>query len=61
MEFGEIDLAHMLQNQQTHPFDLHFIGLYWRQVTIRYREKCMAVVVLIFRADQVLIPHGLLK
>ncbi|KAF8938232.1 Dual-specificity kinase, spindle pole body (SPB) duplication and spindle checkpoint function [Haplosporangium gracile] len=32
MEFGEIDLAHMLQNQQTQPFDLHFIGLYWRQM-----------------------------
>ncbi|KAK5808158.1 kinase-like domain-containing protein [Linnemannia elongata] len=32
MEYGEIDLAHMLQNQQTQPFDLHFVGLYWRQM-----------------------------
>lgn len=61
MEFGEIDLAHMLQNQQTQPFDLHFIGLYWRQVTIRYGEKCTVVVTLIFRADQVFISHGLLQ
>ncbi|KAG0286749.1 Dual-specificity kinase, spindle pole body (SPB) duplication and spindle checkpoint function [Linnemannia gamsii] len=32
MEFGEIDLAHMLLNQQSQPFDIHFIGLYWRQM-----------------------------
>ncbi|KAF9922614.1 Dual-specificity kinase, spindle pole body (SPB) duplication and spindle checkpoint function [Linnemannia zychae] len=32
MEYGEIDLANMLANQQTQPFDIHFIGLYWRQM-----------------------------
>ncbi|KAG0279013.1 Dual-specificity kinase, spindle pole body (SPB) duplication and spindle checkpoint function, partial [Linnemannia exigua] len=32
MEYGEIDLAHMLYAQQFQPFDIHFIGLYWRQM-----------------------------
>ncbi|KAF9101865.1 Dual-specificity kinase, spindle pole body (SPB) duplication and spindle checkpoint function [Mortierella sp. AM989] len=32
MEYGEIDLAHMLLNQREQPFDIHFIGLYWRQM-----------------------------
>ncbi|KAF9121591.1 Dual-specificity kinase, spindle pole body (SPB) duplication and spindle checkpoint function [Mortierella sp. 14UC] len=32
MEYGEIDLAHMLHAQQSQPFDIHFIGLYWRQM-----------------------------
>ncbi|KAF9087936.1 Dual-specificity kinase, spindle pole body (SPB) duplication and spindle checkpoint function [Mortierella sp. AD031] len=32
MELGEIDLARMLWNQQFQPFDIHFIGLYWRQM-----------------------------
>ncbi|KAF8980539.1 Dual-specificity kinase, spindle pole body (SPB) duplication and spindle checkpoint function [Entomortierella lignicola] len=32
MEYGEIDLAHMLFNQREQPFDIHFIGFYWRQM-----------------------------
>ncbi|KAF9393223.1 Dual-specificity kinase, spindle pole body (SPB) duplication and spindle checkpoint function [Podila verticillata] len=32
MEFGEIDLAHLLLNKREEPFDIHFIGLYWRQM-----------------------------
>ncbi|KAF9909702.1 Dual-specificity kinase, spindle pole body (SPB) duplication and spindle checkpoint function [Linnemannia zychae] len=32
MEYGEIDLALMLQAQHSQPFDIHFIGLYWRQM-----------------------------
>ncbi|KAI7816605.1 kinase-like domain-containing protein [Gamsiella multidivaricata] len=32
MEYGEIDLAHMLFNQREQEFDIHFIGLYWRQM-----------------------------
>ncbi|KAI8352564.1 kinase-like domain-containing protein [Mortierella sp. GBAus27b] len=32
MEFGEIDLAHMLISQRLQEFDIHFIGTYWRQM-----------------------------
>ncbi|KAI1300844.1 Dual-specificity kinase, spindle pole body (SPB) duplication and spindle checkpoint function [Mortierella claussenii] len=32
MEYGEIDLAQMLLTQREQPFDIHFIGLYWRQM-----------------------------
>ncbi|KAK3816439.1 MAG: Pkinase-domain-containing protein, partial [Benniella sp.] len=32
MEYGEIDLAHMLFNQREQDFDIHFIGTYWRQM-----------------------------
>ncbi|KAG0034614.1 Dual-specificity kinase, spindle pole body (SPB) duplication and spindle checkpoint function [Podila clonocystis] len=32
MEFGEIDLAHLLLNKREEPFDIHFVGLYWRQM-----------------------------
>ncbi|KAG0363555.1 Dual-specificity kinase, spindle pole body (SPB) duplication and spindle checkpoint function [Podila minutissima] len=32
MEFGEIDLAHLLLNKREEQFDIHFIGLYWRQM-----------------------------
>ncbi|KAF9437060.1 Dual-specificity kinase, spindle pole body (SPB) duplication and spindle checkpoint function [Entomortierella beljakovae] len=43
MEYGEIDLAHMLLNQREQPFDIHFIGLYWRQmleaVQVIHEEK----------------------
>ncbi|KAG0327358.1 Dual-specificity kinase, spindle pole body (SPB) duplication and spindle checkpoint function [Podila humilis] len=32
MECGEIDLAHLMEKRRTEPFDIHFIGFYWRQI-----------------------------
>lgn len=32
MEFGEIDLAHLIQKQQKKKWDPSFIKFYWRQV-----------------------------
>ncbi|KAF9583997.1 Dual-specificity kinase, spindle pole body (SPB) duplication and spindle checkpoint function [Lunasporangiospora selenospora] len=43
MEYGETDLARMLISQREQPFDIHFVGLYWRQmleaVQIIHEEK----------------------
>ncbi|KAF9428962.1 Dual-specificity kinase, spindle pole body (SPB) duplication and spindle checkpoint function [Podila epigama] len=32
MELGEIDLARLMAKKYTEPFDIHFIGMYWRQM-----------------------------
>ncbi|KAF9955191.1 Dual-specificity kinase, spindle pole body (SPB) duplication and spindle checkpoint function [Modicella reniformis] len=43
MEYGEIDFAHMLLSQREQEFDIHFIGMYWRQmleaVQVIHNEK----------------------
>lgn len=39
MEYGEIDLAHMLLYQREREFDIHFIGLYWRHVRASFKLR----------------------
>lgn len=34
MEYGEIDLAHLIQKQTTKKWDVNFIRYYWNQVYI---------------------------
>lgn len=36
MECGEVDLATMLLRRRFEPFDVHFVGFYWRQVRYLY-------------------------
>jgi len=32
MEYGEIDLAHILQREQGKPLSMNFIRMYWEQM-----------------------------